>query len=89
MGACFKEGIVMSAALSYETIAPPGSTYSIADSINNSGQIVGFYVDSSGQEYGFLDNRGTYTTINPAGGIQAIPTAINDEGQIVGTYAGQ
>jgi len=41
MGACFKEGIVMSAALSYETIAPPGNTYSIADSINNSGQIVG------------------------------------------------
>jgi hypothetical protein len=39
--AYFEEGIVMSAALSYETIDPPGSTYSVAEEINDKGQIVG------------------------------------------------
>src|SRR5208282_961277 len=83
----FREGTVMSATLSYKTIDPPGSTYSVAESINNKGQIVGFYQNSTGQEYGFLDSGGIYTTIDPPGGIQAIPTAVNAKGQIVGTYA--
>jgi len=42
----------------YTTIDPPGSGYSVAESINNKGQIVGFYQNSSGQEFGFLDHGG-------------------------------
>ena len=30
----------------YQTIDPPGSTYTIAQSINSDGQIVGFYYHS-------------------------------------------
>ena len=71
----------------YTTIDPPGSTYSVAESINNKGQIVGFYQNSSGQEFGFLDSGGKYTTIDFPGSIQTTPTAINAKGQIVGTYA--
>ena len=48
----------------YTTIDPPGSTYSVAESINNKGQIVGFYQNSSGQEFGFLYSGGTYTTLD-------------------------
>jgi probable HAF family extracellular repeat protein len=66
----------MSAALSYETIDPPGSTYSVAEEINEKGQIVGFFQNSNRQEYGFLDSGGTYTTIQFPGSIQTLPPAI-------------
>jgi probable HAF family extracellular repeat protein len=71
----------------YKTIDPTGSIYSVSESINSQGQIVGFYQDSNGQEHGFLDSHGIYTTIDPPGSTQAIARAINAEGQIVGTYA--
>src|SRR6516162_6242779 len=58
----------------YQTIDPPGSTYTIANSINSSGQIVGS--DSSG---GFLDNNGIYTILIGSA------SDINSSGQIVGT----
>ena len=55
--------------------------------INDSGQIVGSYNDSSGRLHGFLDSRGTYTTIDPPGSTYTFcPRAINDSGQIVGYY---
>jgi probable HAF family extracellular repeat protein len=82
----FEEGIVMSTALSYETIDPPGSTYTFAEGINKQGQIVGFFQNSNGQEYGFLDSGGTYTTIEFPGSVGTVPRAINDKGQIVGNY---
>jgi hypothetical protein len=55
----------------YQTIDPPGSTYTVAESINTSGEIVGYYQDSSGQ-CGFLDNNGIYTTIDLPGSSGAI-----------------
>ena len=53
----------------YQTIDPPGSTYTIANSINSNGQIVGLYYDSNHVEHGFLDNNGVYTTIDPPGSV--------------------
>jgi probable HAF family extracellular repeat protein len=56
--------------------------------LNDAGQIVGYYVDSSGVDHGFLYNGVTYTPLNaPSGtkGTQAL--GINDAGQIVGAYA--
>jgi len=53
------------ATYTYQTIDPPGSTYTVAQSINDNGEIVGSY---SGQtSSGFLDNNGVYTTIDPPG----------------------
>jgi autotransporter passenger strand-loop-strand repeat protein/probable HAF family extracellular repeat protein len=60
----------MSTALSYETIDPPGSPYSFAEGINKQEQIVGFFQNSNGQEYGFLDSGGTYTTIEFPGSVE-------------------
>ena len=37
----------------YTTIDPPGSTYTIANSINDEGQIVGFYQDSNASNTAF------------------------------------
>ena len=70
----------------YQTIDPPGSTYTIAESINSNGQIVGFYQDSNNVEHGFLDNNGIYTTIDPPGSVETNATDINSGGQIVGVY---
>ena len=56
--------------------------------INDAGQIVGVYFDSSGAQHGFLDSGGTYTTLNDpvSGAYDTVATGINDAGQIVGNY---
>jgi len=69
---------------------PGGSTQTQAWDINNSGQIVGEYLDCSGDSHGFLLNGGVFTTIDfPAaqcglGGDFA--EGINDASQISGRY---
>ena len=73
-------------AQNYRTIDPPGSTYTYAWSINDKGQIVGFYVDSNRVEHGFLYNNGVYTTIDPPGSVQTVAWGINWQGQVVGLF---
>ena len=70
----------------YTTIDPPGSTYTLPESINDSGQIVGLYEDSGGVNHGFLDSGGQYTTIDPPGSISTYADGINAKGQIIGYY---
>jgi probable HAF family extracellular repeat protein/VCBS repeat-containing protein len=81
----FKDGTV------YLTIAPSGhESYALA--INDSEQVVGYYVvynaDSTTTDHGFLYdyNSDTYTTIDFPGSTQTTPEAINNSGQIVGDY---
>lgn len=56
--------------------------------INDSGQIVGHYVDSSGVYHGFEKSDAKFTTIAvPFSGAQdTTPIAINDSGEIVGAW---
>ena len=55
--------------------------------INDAGQIVGFYYDSSVTAHGFLYSGGNYTTLDdPSGTKGTIARGINDAGQIVGYY---
>jgi len=63
----------------------------LALGINDKGQIVGYYKDSSGTSHGFLYSGGTYTTFDdPLGGLcfnlGTFPNGINNNGQIVGYY---
>jgi len=61
----------------------------VANGINNSGEIVGSYYDSTGTRIsGFLDNGGVFTTITVAANTNTFATGINDNGQIVGYAAG-
>src|SRR6516225_2219950 len=68
----------------------PGTTY--AYGVNDTGQIVGWYYDRSGNggNHGFLLSGGTYTTFNYPGAMSSHGTpvtfayGINDLGQIVG-----
>ena len=41
-----------------------GSTYTFANGINDSGQIVGEYYDAGGTQHGFLLDNGIYTTLD-------------------------
>jgi probable HAF family extracellular repeat protein len=55
----------------YTTLNNPAATNTLAQDINNSGQIVGAYNtvpgDSGALQNGFLYSNGTYTTINERG----------------------
>src|SRR5579884_2197670 len=60
--------------------------------INNQGQMVGEYWDSTSHIYGFLLNNGVYTTLDvpnataEVGYGNTFASGINDKGQIVGYY---
>src|SRR6516164_4130881 len=74
------------AAGAYQILAVPGSTASIATSINGAGLIVGAYLDLAGVAHSFTDRGGTFSTVDfpGASGTQAI--GVNDAGHIVGSY---
>ena len=58
--------------------------------VGNSGEIVGYYLDGSGDLHGFSYSNGTYTRLNDpsagggADGTQAF--GVNASGEIVGVY---
>jgi probable HAF family extracellular repeat protein len=72
----------------YTTLDGPLATGAVANGINNAGQIVGYYQDSSSfKTRGFLYSGGIYTTLDdPLATMGTFPQGINDAGQIVGYY---
>lgn len=73
----------------FTTFDPPGSTSTIVSGINNTGQIVGTYQDSSGTLHSFIRQMdGTYTVFDVSGAVPATTSAaaINNNGQVVGSY---
>jgi probable HAF family extracellular repeat protein len=65
----------------YTTIDDPnGVGTTQAYGINNSGEIVGAYVDGSGKTHGFIDVNDTFTTIDDPLGTNTTLTGINDAG---------
>jgi probable HAF family extracellular repeat protein len=72
----------------FTTLSVPGSTANLAFGINNLGQIVGSYSDTSLQllNHGFVYSDGTYTSFDVPGSIATVAFGINDFGQIVGYY---
>jgi probable HAF family extracellular repeat protein len=73
----------------YTTLNDPlATTYTTATGINDAGQIVGYYVDGSGVQHGFLYSNGTYATFDDPLATSGVtrPYGINNAGQIVGFY---
>jgi probable HAF family extracellular repeat protein len=64
--------------------APSGTDGTVAQGINDLGQIVGFYRESILTGHGFLYSGGIYTTSDVV--TNGTPVDINDLGQIVGGY---
>jgi probable HAF family extracellular repeat protein len=57
--------------------------------INNNGEIVGDYTDSSGTMHGFVYLGGVFYTVDDPSGVpgSTIINGVNDLGQLVGFYA--
>ncbi len=52
--------------------------------INNNSQLVGYYIDSSGNRHGYLYSGGTFTTINDPSGVNGTADlGINNTGPII------
>jgi len=71
----------------YEVLLVPGATESGATGINTSGQIVGFYTDSSMVAHGFVDTAGTFTDVDYPSATGTEVIGINDAGVMVGAYS--
>ena len=63
-----------------------GALQSRAYGINDSNQVVGWYIDAAGITHGFLFKSGTITTLDPPGSTLTNAWSINNGGGIVGTY---
>lgn len=61
-----------------------GALNTIAIGINNSGQVVGEYMDNKSAWHGFLYSNGTFTPYDYPGANLTAFTGINDTGSIVG-----
>jgi len=70
----------------FTTIDFPGSIFDIAADINDSGQIVGRYIDTEKVSHGFLLSGGTFSSITFPGASFTRALGINRYGDIVGDY---
>jgi probable HAF family extracellular repeat protein len=68
------------------TIDFPGSTFTQANGISNSGKIVGSYGTAAGDLNGFLDVGGVFTALDVPGSSLTYAYGINSSGSIVGYY---
>ncbi len=69
----------------YTTLDPPGSLATTVGGVNNSGVIVGTYLDGSNKTHGFLFSNGVFSNIDFPGASATEVNGINDQGQIVGS----
>jgi Hint domain len=63
----------------------------LPNGINNQGQIVGFFINSIGTQFGFVDTNGTFAAISDplaAAGlfVGTYASGINDSGEVVGWF---
>jgi hypothetical protein len=72
----------------FSTVNIPGFSLQQTDGINDSGDIVGEYIDDSSSVQGYLLSGGTFTEIQVpfAGATSTLPDDINDSGEIVGIW---
>jgi uncharacterized membrane protein len=63
--------------------AAPGQT--LARGVNDSGEVVGSFSDSSGL-HGFLESGGVYSTLDYPGASFTLPEGINNQGEVVGVF---
>jgi hypothetical protein len=69
----------------------PGSVQTQVTGLDNIGISVGFWVDASGNNFGFVDNNGTFTTVGHPGSSNSTPQVdqllgVNDSETAVGFY---
>ena len=76
---------VPAATFTFTPIDEPGASLTSAFGINATGQIVGVFVNATG-EHGFLDAGGVFTPIDVPGATITDASGINATGRIVGDF---
>src|SRR5579863_230372 len=74
-------------AQQFVTVDVPGATSTLVLGINNAGQTVGSYTDTSNATHGFSLIGGVFTTIDFPGATLTEAVSINNVGQIAGSYS--
>jgi hypothetical protein len=69
-----------------KSIDVPNATETDCNDINTAGTIVGFYVDSSGIDHGFVLVNGKFTTVDVPGATGTLLYGINNHNVAVGWY---
>ena len=64
----------------------PGALFSAPNGVNNSGEIVGYWEDASGNIHGYLYHNGVYTSLDYPGAASTEAVGINNSGIISGWY---
>jgi len=87
VGWCFDTAQNTKVAFTYSNgefvaIDPPGSTATVAQGINDKGEVVGAYVDSANIQHGFLFNGKQYTSLDVPNHTSPDAWSINDKGLI-------
>ena len=81
-----RHGFLFNSGL-FVLIDAPGATLTDPRGINDSGDIVGLYVDANGRNHGFVrDGFGFFTTVDFPGAVLTEIWDVNNAGQIVGRY---
>jgi hypothetical protein len=72
----------------FEGVDFPGATQQLAIGVNDSGEIVGQYADSSGVSHGYLQKGDNFTTIDVpfSGAVSTDAEGITNSGEIVGYW---
>jgi probable HAF family extracellular repeat protein len=71
--------------LTFTTIDVPGAAITVIYGANRTGDLVGYYGDSSaGPKHAFLLRNGVFTFFDYPGATTTVASGINDSGQIVG-----
>ncbi|NOU44490.1 MAG: hypothetical protein HOO87_13235, partial [Methyloglobulus sp.] len=78
----------MGTSYTYKIIDPPaGSIDILPNRMNNNGQVVGTYIDSTNKWHGFVYSNGVFTSIDvPDAGYTNVKD-INNNGQLIGEYS--
>ena len=70
----------------YSSFDFPSGTETTAIGINDSNEIVGYFVDANGAYHGFIYSNGAFSQVDVAGALGTQITRIKNNGRITGLY---
>jgi hypothetical protein len=70
----------------FSKIQYPGSTYTDATGITNSGLVAGTYRDAGGNVHAYTFDGTTYTNVDYPGSVASYGMGISHDGKVLGTY---